>query len=631
MHRRNNLIPQLDSFCQSYNEVIKGEVLKRSSKISQYTETDNFFVSQLYNGNMIPVFQNLNEPVFRPSTTLLFKSRKSSIPEFKNPPKLIILFELPINLCIIYSVFESLNDLSYKSIFNGKFILSEVIWVLFVADFISNFFVNKRKINEISNKQHAVAEDYIKNWALFDFISLIPFRHFGNPNTESFCKLFRIFKINRFFQMIDIKVFARVMISKIWDSHMRHPRGELMISLIWNWIVIVLNMCLLIYASACVWWYFSDLFERYEYVSVNYISYYSLYYIKIKEKIIITMYFIATSLLTVGYGDYSATNVYEMIFCSLLVTFGAAIFSYTMSIAGFYIHSLSKLLKSNKNEIGLEKLIGTIESFKGPMAISLKTSLFSFFQFYWKHDRLGQLAKTDKNSNNLKKLIKRNSNYFKKLPVELKKSILDILFNDYFRHFKYLFPDGNKFKYHICTFFLPRYFENGMFLIKEEEKSDEIFMVSSGTVQLCFDDIGGNLVECKTFTGWFVVGDFCVVLGKKSFASFKAASSVVALSIPERIFTLIIQKYSPTYLTILQNTIKRRASKLLYLMNLYGYDFYHNALSKLYKTAAKPIHSSLISKKELSLMDIYTTAKYKLERRVSSIRSKPDNSPETCT
>ena len=288
-------------------------------------------------------------------------------------------------------------------------------------------------------------------------------------------------------------------------------------------------------------------------------------------------------------------------------------------------------LKSNKNEIGLEKLIGTIESFKGPMPISLKTSLLSFFQFYWKHDRLGQLAKTDKNSDDLKKIIKRNSNYFKKIPVELKKSILDDLFNEYFRHFRYLFPEENKFKYHICTFFLPRFFENGMFLIKEGEKSDEIFMVSSGTVQLCFQDLGNNLVECKTFTGWFVVGDFCIVLGKKSFASFKAASSVVALSIPERIFSLIIQKYSLTYFTTLQNTVKRRASKLLYLMNLYGYDFYHKALSKLYKSEPKLVHSTLISKKDLSLMEIYNKAKHKLKPRAYSILSKTDSIQETCT
>ena len=47
--------------------------------------------------------------------------------------------------------------------------------------------------------------------------------------------------------------------------------------------------------------------------------------------IIIQMYFMMTSLSTVGFGDYYPTNNYERIFGSVILLAGVAVFSYIMS------------------------------------------------------------------------------------------------------------------------------------------------------------------------------------------------------------------------------------------------------------------------------------------------------------
>jgi CRP-like cAMP-binding protein len=609
MRRRNNSLPEFDSFTSDYNEVIKGEYFKKPEKIIQFAETEGFSSNNLINGECARVFQGSVEPKLDPSKALLFPAAFLQ-KEFqsKQIPTSIIVFEILINLCIIYSVCESLNDLSFKVSYSYKSIISELIWGLFIIDFISNFFINKRKANLTFNKKYAIFNHYLKTWAFFDFITLIPFRFTGNPNTESFCKLLRVFKSNRFFQMINMKNFARYCIKKIKSTEQRYPRIELIIELIWNWVIIVLSMFFLAFTLACIWWYYSDLFERHNFTQENFISTYDIEKLETNDKVIKTMYFITTSLLTVGYGDMSATNIYEMGFCCLLVTVGASIFAYTMSLAGNYINALSKLLKKNKNELALKKLIGTIESFKGFMPIILQFSIMNFFNYFWKNDRLGTLAKKNNDTNSWKKFMKRNDQYFKKLPTRLKKNILDILFNDVFRHFRYLFPEKNEFRYYMCTFFLPRIFQCDMFLVKENEKCDEIFLVKSGNVQLCFEDLGDSLVKCKTFTGWFTVGEYCVVMERKSFATFMAESEVEALAIPAKAFKMIILRYYPAFLQELKRVVKRRTTKLLDLMRIYGYDSYHKTIKKLYKNESNMIHSSIVPRKEVTLMEIYQNA-----------------------
>ena len=58
------------------------------------------------------------------------------------------------------------------------------------------------------------------------------------------------------------------------------------------------------------------------------------------EQAIIGMYYSFTSLTTVGFGDFSPRSEFERIFCSAILLFGVAIFSYIM---GNFIEILEKI------------------------------------------------------------------------------------------------------------------------------------------------------------------------------------------------------------------------------------------------------------------------------------------------
>lgn len=609
--RRSDIRAQPYAFTRNYNKIIKGECIKaRNNTKALETEPENYYYDHLYNGIKIPLFQDENNSNLKHSNTLLFADTTLlSQYTLHYPPKFIFPFELLINVLIIYSICESLNDLSFKITFPGKLVLSELIWSLFVLDFLSSFIWIKRKTYANINKRSNISLNYLKTWAVLDLITILPLRFTNNPNMESCFKCLRVFKVTRLTQMLDIKKVTRASIQKFTNSEKRFLRLELFVEMVWNLVLIVVYMMLLTYALACIWWYVSLSVEKYRREEENFIGRYGLNELTTAEKLLRTMYFILTSLLTVGYGDYSATNKYEMGFCIVLVTAGAFFFAYYMALAGSYIGEISKLLQNNENLVKLKKLLRKLEGIKGVIPIALHNSIYSHFSFFWDNDRLGCLAKENKESSNIKELVKRQHRYFKPLPISLKRKIFDSLFNDYFRHFKILFPIKNDFKYHICTFFKPRKIPQGTIIIGEGNISEEILMVSQGQVSLNFSDLGESLTNCKTFTGWYIIGDYCVVLNKPSYATFRAETDVAALCIPKRPFEMIITHYFPKHLEELKDIIKRRNRKLLSLMNQCGFDLYRETLEGMNKEKRKRLNRNTIVTKDLTVFELYLKCK----------------------
>lgn len=605
--RRSDIINQPYAFQRNYNKIAKGENIKaRMCTKLVNTEPDNYSYDHIYNGIKIPMFQDEDDSHLKHSNTLLFANYALQDKYiFHYPSKFIFPFELLMNVLIIYSICESLNDLSFKITFAGKEIISELVWALFVIDFMTSFIWIKRKTYANINKKSDVSLKYLKTWAIIDLISIIPLRFTNNPNLESSLKCLRVFKVTRLTQMLDIKKVTRICIQKFTQNEKRFLRLELFIQMVWNLILVVVYMMLLTYALACIWWYVSLTVDKYRLDSQNFVHAYEFDGLSTAEKLLRTMYFILTSLLTVGYGDYSATNKYEMALCIFLVTFGAVFFAYNMALAGSYIGEISKLLQNNENLVKLKKLLGKLEGIKGPLPNTLQNSIYSHFNFFWENDRLGCLAKENKESNSIKELIKRHHRYFKPLPTCLKKRIFDSLFNDYFRHFRILFPIKNDFRYHICTFIKPRKISQGTVIISEGSMSEEILMVSQGQVSLNFYDLGESLTTCKTFTGWYILGDYSVVLNKPSYATFRAETEVVALCISKRPFQMILIHYFPEYLEELKDIIKRRNAKLLSLMNQYGFDMYRETLQEMYAEKRKKAARNTVAIKDLTIIELY--------------------------
>jgi hypothetical protein len=477
---------------RNYIDVIKG--------IPIIIEKRNGFRDDLTqrSDSIRPVFNKLESIVKNPLLRMSIEGARINLAVVQNdkfelippekPSKIIVYFENLMNLLVPYSIAESLNELSFEGSYYGQNIVSEVVWALFVIDFISNFFWIKRISGQNLHSKKAITKHYLKTWALFDLISLIPLRWSGNLNAEACLKLIRVLKLGRVRRMLKIDNLSRYLIQKLTKSHKRHIRTEFCIASIWELVLKISVMAHISYSFGCIWWYWSDLMYRYNYTSQNFINYYGLNEKSKNEQGVITTYYIVTSVLTIGYGDYSSTNIYEMgitIFCLML---SVLVFSSLMNTATTLISILSDSLKNKKNSRKNEKILNILKASHEEFPLKLKDSISNFFVYYSKTDRLGSLAKSYKNQRDAKKIMKRQDNIFKPLPVRLKRKILDTLFNDYFAYFRRIFSDKSDFKYHICSFLIPRRFFDGEIIIHEGIKCKELYLIMKGVVSLNFNN-----------------------------------------------------------------------------------------------------------------------------------------------
>lgn len=523
----------------------------------------------------------------------------------QTPSRFIIPFECLMNTLVVYSVVECLNDISFKVKYNGKQVFGEIVWALFLLDFISNFYFVKRMSHANLYTKSEVRNHYLKTWALIDLVSLIPLRWFGNPNAESFLKLIRITKFERFREMLRIKHISRYLITKISGSHKRYITLEFIIENVWELFLKINLMTLMSFLMACIWWYWSDLVYRYEYANVNFINSYDLDNEKKSEKIVKTMYFIFTSVLTIGYGDFLPINIYEMGFCIFILMIWVFTFSSLMITATNLLAMLSEYSASNKSFLHNKKILGKIKSLYEGIPIEFEEKLLKFFKFSSKFDRLGSLAKTNRLTQDVRDIIKREDTYFKPLPASLKKDLLDTLFKDYFAYFRVFLSDKLDFKYHICTFLQPRRFLANEIIVDQGEKIEELYFFTKGSVSLNYLNDLDDLVMCKMFTGKYIIGDICVVLNKPSFACFKAEDLVSGLGLPKRPFKLIIKSYYKDHLAKLKRISLNRSKKLINLMGHCGFDNYQEQLDVFHKEKKKDTLSKFSVHKELNALELY--------------------------
>ena len=505
----------------------------------------------------------------------------------QTPSKYIIPFECLMNTLIVYSVIECLNDISFQAKYNGKQIFGEIVWALFLLDFITNFYFIKRMSQTNLYTKSEIRNHYLKTWALIDLASLIPLRWFDSPNAESFLKLIRITKFERFRNMLRISNISKYFIIKITGSHKRYITLEFIIENAWALFLKINLMTLMSFLMACIWWYWSDLIYRYDYADINFIKFYDFDNETKSEKIVKTMYFVFTSVLTIGYGDFLPTNIYEMGFCILFLMIWVFAFSSLMTTATNLLAILSDSSLSNRVFNKNKKILGKIKALNEGIPVEFEEKLLKFFKFSSKCDRLGTLAKTNKLTQDVKDLIKREDTYFKLLPASLKKDLLNTLFKDYFAYFSVFFPDESDFKYHICTFLQPRRFFPNEIIIDQGQKIEELYFFTKGSVSLNFLNDLGDLVMCKMLTGKYIIGDICVVLNKSSFCCFKAEDLVSGLGLPKRPFKLIIKSYFLDHLAKLKRISLNRSRKLINLLGSCGLDNYEEHLDLMNKENKK--------------------------------------------
>ena len=466
-----------------------------------------------------------------------------------------IVFDIIADCLLIVSTISSLFYLAFQPDLNNlMIILDNLIWVLFVIDFFLNFFtarINKKGFPVYTFR--GIFKIYYKTWMVPDFLAIIPLKWTGNPNTECFLRLSRVFKSHRLFQRINIFKFANQVTNLFLRSeNSRKKKCKLWIVYTWEligyvWLTIYSTYCL-----ACLWIFYVEVIHRNIGESENYESHFGLSAGYSSDKLVKTWYFVFTTLMTVGYGDFYATNKYEMIVAIVFVLSGTTWFTFVMGKSRVALTSIQELSSKRQNNGDLNYWVYQIENNFSRLPNSLKKQINLHFFHAQLNDRLRDLATLEIGADS----TAIRCEFFKVLSDDLKERIFEFLFSDIFYKFRFFFKFMGSSKYTLAGYLQPRFFIKNSIIQGIYEPVHEINFVYSGVFQICAR-VGNNIIDLYTIDSSFLIGEFFVLNSINSFAVFQTVVGVHAYSIPAHIL-LLVQKSNPEMVNLYLKSIERR-------------------------------------------------------------------------
>lgn len=211
------------------------------------------------------------------------------------------------------------------------------------------------------------------------------------------------------------------------------------------------------------------------------------------SQLLISCYYVLTTLSTVGYGDYFPISNNERVLAIILMLGGVAFFSYIM---GNFIEILSNYDK----KMGVQDKSGDLTDWmlqltrftnNQPLNKQLMDDIEDNFRHYWDNDRLACMQTEDL--------------YLEPLPRKIKNQIMTVyLFSDIFKEFKRFFSVGENanesgFLYDCAFGFMPREFDpennEDKVIYDEEEEVIEMYFITEGIIGIGFSLISNGYLN----------------------------------------------------------------------------------------------------------------------------------------
>ena len=391
------------------------------------------------------------------------------------------LWDAGIAVLLAVSVVESLLYLSFEDR-NLQLKVGEIAtWCLFLIDFMLNFVTDfEDSEGNTVRSYRLIAKRYVRSWFWVDAVALTPLMFAGYMEIQNYLQLLRLFKLSRFFHLIDgswIQTCASLLLGT------RHIRTLVRIKALTKHSVLILRQLLLLlsftFFIASIFFWFTAKVEK----NSDFEDEFTSKGPKLQRRILESMYFAATTLCTVGYGDLTSTTTAERILTIGIVIVGIAVFTVLISQYNALvveIHSWSHHFSSQKE---LDQWFLQCEYITNKRIPSeLKGKIVRFYEFYWSNDRLGGLGvkwwKCGKGE-----MGESQDRVFRQLQRREQEEVLVMLFGDVYHRFSGFFPSLS-IRSSLSLHLQPPYFPPNDLILSQGETPKEILLVTKGSV-LC--------------------------------------------------------------------------------------------------------------------------------------------------
>jgi potassium voltage-gated channel Eag-related subfamily H protein 6/hyperpolarization activated cyclic nucleotide-gated potassium channel 2 len=245
-------------------------------------------------------------------------------------------WELFITVILILTCFMTPFALGFVDGDSDRLLAVEtIVDVVFLIDIVMNFkFAYWDQDYEIVDNRKIIAYKYLKSWFIVDFLAVLPFNlilkivaasygHSLEGNLGRVPKLMKLASLVRILKINQERNKILQLISKIFSLQGGIDRI----------LFFVMLFLTLTHINACLWVYIAKFDPDNPNTWINMIGMadhddFELY--------VSSFYFVITTITTVGYGDITAFNTTERIFCCMLMIIGVLAFSFsTGSLSSF--------------------------------------------------------------------------------------------------------------------------------------------------------------------------------------------------------------------------------------------------------------------------------------------------------
>ena len=391
--------------------------------------------------------------------------------------KIFILYDFLILAFFVYNFIFSTKSLCLEKTFcqiDNKFTYSDIILlindILYIIDFILSFFRSYYNFEyKLIKSNRLILKHFFKYDFIFDLLSAIPifllskykcltgnnnFQNYkyGTPNSIlvlRLCSILKVFKIK--------KIINRHDKNQALDKLNELISKNYTIKKIVRIIMYSLIYLSILHCFVCIHIFLGkNSYSNWIIHTNSQNESFGVIYIK-------SLYFIITTLTTVGYGDIVCKSFYEVIYQIIILVIGSMLYPYIISSMG---HSIKKVSHA---KIHLENNLAMLETIRRDYP-NIPFKLYNTIHKYLKRKSISY-EKYNINS------------FIESLPFPFKNQILFTMYKKYIFDFKFFKRNNNSvFIAEVLNNFIPSSAKKNDFLIYEGELVEEIIFIKDGKI-----------------------------------------------------------------------------------------------------------------------------------------------------
>ena len=294
-----------------------------------------------------------------------------------NPNHLVVWFwYLVVFVSCLYTVTLLPFEVSFMETPSLNIKLDYVIQGLFIADILFNFHIALRtKYGELVYDRAKIRSWYLRTWLIFDLAAVLPYYWIQYEPVQFFEGFLRVPKLIRLLKALNLSSYQFKSFFVLLPYRTRAASGFQRILKLLIYLVIFTHF------SACLWYYLgrSDSDDPDSWIVRNW-SNVAIADKSVGVKYVTSIYWVVTTLLTVGYGDLTPRTNWEIIYGICIMITGAIFFTYISGSQASLVSEYDKETREYQDKVN--RFDGFCEAYG--VSDSLRRKISSKMKARWK-------------------------------------------------------------------------------------------------------------------------------------------------------------------------------------------------------------------------------------------------------